>query len=133
MLGGIFKSLIGNASGIIDEVVTTQEEKLSLKLRMKEMLENAKANAQEQVTRRWEADAKAGWLPANIRPLTLIFLTSVFVVISVFDGNIGDFSISPAYVPIYQTLLLCVYSAYFAGRSIEKIRTNNKIKDNEKN
>jgi hypothetical protein len=57
----------------------------------------------------------------------------VFVVISVFDGNIGDFSISPAYVPIYQTLLLCVYSAYFAGRSIEKIRTNNKIKDNEKN
>ena len=101
MLGGIFKSLIGNASGIIDEVVTTQEEKLSLKLRMKEMLENAKANAQEQVTRRWEADAKAGWLPANIRPLTLIFLTSVFVVISVFDGNIGDFSISPAYVPIY--------------------------------
>jgi hypothetical protein len=97
------------------------------------MLENAKANAQEQVTRRWEADAKAGWLPANIRPLTLIFLTSVFVVISVFDGNIGDFSISPAYVPIYQTLLLCVYSAYFAGRSIEKIRTNNKIKDNEKN
>ena len=128
MLGGIFKALIGNAAGIIDEVVTTKEEKLNLKLRMKSMLENAKANAQEQVTRRWEADAKAGWLPANIRPLTLIFLTFVFVVISVFDGNLGEFSISPAYVPIYQTLLLCVYSAYFAGRSIEKIRTNNKIK-----
>jgi len=133
MLGGIFKSLIGNASSIIDEVVTTEEEKLSLKLQMKTMLENAKANAQEQVTRRWEADAKAGWLPANIRPLTLIFLTFVFVVISVFDGNLGGFSISPAYVPIYQTLLLCVYSAYFAGRSIEKIRTNNKLNKNGKN
>tara|TARA_R100001443_G_C3350590_1_gene176745 strand:+ start:197 stop:601 length:405 start_codon:yes stop_codon:yes gene_type:complete len=133
MLGGIFKSLIGNASSIIDEVVTTEEEKLSLKLQMKTMLENAKANAQEQVTRRWEADAKAGWLPANIRPLTLIFLTFVFVVISVFDGNLGGFSISPAYVPIYQTLLLCVYSAYFAGRSIEKVKINNKIKDNGKN
>jgi len=133
MLGGIFKSLISNASSIIDEVVTTKEEKLSLKLQMKTMLENAKANAQEQVTRRWEADAKAGWLPANIRPLTLIFLTFVFVVISVFDGNLGGFSISPAYVPIYQTLLLCVYSAYFAGRSIEKVKINNKIKDNGNN
>ena len=132
MLGGLFKSLIGNASNIIDEVVTTEEEKLSLKLQMKTMIENAKASAQEQVTRRWEADAKAGWLPANIRPITLIFLTTVFVIISVFDGNIGGFSISPAYVPIYQTLLLCVYSAYFAGRSIEKIRTNNKLNKNGK-
>ena len=133
MLQGIFKSLIGNASGIIDEVVTTKEEKLTLKNKMKEILVNAESNAQEQVTRRWEADAKAGWLPANIRPITLIFLTTVFVIISVFDGNIGGFSISPAYVPIYQTLLLCVYSAYFAGRSIEKIRTNNKLKKNGKN
>ena len=132
MLGGLFKSLIGNASNIIDEVVTTEEEKLSLKLQMKTMIENAKASAQEQVTRRWEADAKAGWLPANIRPITLIFLTTVFVIISVFDGNIGGFSISSAYVPIYQTLLLCVYSAYFAGRSIEKIRTNNKLNKNGK-
>lgn len=122
MLKGIFKSLIGNASEIIDEVVTTKEEKLTLKNKMREILANAESNAQQQVTRRWEADAKAGWLPANIRPLTLIFLTFVFVVISVFDGNIGEFQISPAYIPIYQTLLLCCYSAYFAGRSIEKIK-----------
>ena len=122
MLQGIFKSLIGNASEVIDEVVTTKEEKLTLKNKMREILANAESNAQLQVTRRWEADAKAGWLPANIRPLTLIFLTFVFVVISVFDGNIGEFKISSAYIPIYQTLLLCCYSAYFAGRSIEKIK-----------
>tara|TARA_B100000614_G_C14481113_1_gene466736 strand:- start:368 stop:742 length:375 start_codon:yes stop_codon:yes gene_type:complete len=122
MLQGIFKSLIGNASEVIDEVVTTKEEKLALKNKMREILANAESNAQLQVTRRWEADAKAGWLPANIRPLTLIFLTFVFVVISVFDGNIGEFQISSAYLPIYQTLLLCCYSAYFAGRSFEKIK-----------
>tara|TARA_R100001129_G_scaffold138582_3_gene99828 strand:- start:605 stop:979 length:375 start_codon:yes stop_codon:yes gene_type:complete len=122
MLQGIFKSLIGNASEVIDEVVTTKEEKLTLKNKMREILANAESNAQLQVTRRWEADAKAGWLPANIRPLTLIFLTFVFVVISVFDGNIGEFKISSAYLPIYQTLLLCCYSAYFAGRSFEKIK-----------
>jgi len=124
---------MNSVSNIVDNVVTTDEERMQLKANLKEIIAKAEANAQEQVTRRWEADAKAGWLPANIRPITLIFLTFVFVIISVFDGNLGGFSISPAYVPIYQTLLLCVYSAYFAGRSFEKIKTNNKIKENGKN
>ena len=61
-------------------------------------------------------------MPKKIRPLTLILLTVGFVVISVFDGNIGQFSITDAYVPVYQTLLMVVYSAYFAGRSIEKVK-----------
>ena len=62
------------------------------------------------------------WLAANIRPLSLVFLTAVFALLSVTDGNIGDFTIGDAYKPIYQTLLLTVYGAYFAGRSIEKIK-----------
>ena len=122
MLQGIFKSIIGNASEIIDEVVTTKEEKLALKNKMQEILANAEANAQEQVTRRWEADAKAGWLPANIRPMTLAFLTMIFVLISFFDGNVGRFTMNPMYGPIYTQLLLVVYGSYFAGRTIEKIK-----------
>ena len=51
-----------------------------------------------------------------------IFLTAIFVVLSVFDGNVGEFKINESYVPIYQTLLITVYGAYFAGRSIEKIK-----------
>ena len=132
MLAGLFKSLIGNASTIIVECVTTKEEKLTLKNKMKEILAQAESNAQEQVTRRWEADAKAGWLPANIRPLTMAFLTIMLVAMSFFDGNVGGFQMNPVYVPVYQTLLMVVYSAYFAGRSIEKIKTNNKIKENGK-
>ena len=97
---------------------------------MKQMIENAKASAQEQVTRRWEADAKAGWLPANIRPLTLAFLTIMLVVMSFFDGNVGEFKMNPMYGPIYTQLLLVVYSAYFAGRSIEKIKNNNNNMNN---
>ncbi len=89
---------------------------------MREIIAKAESQAQEQVTRRWEADSKAGWLPANIRPITLAFLTMVFVLISFFDGNIGQFKINSAYIPVYQTLLMVVYSAYFAGRSIEKIK-----------
>ena len=111
-----------DVNNIVDELHSSPVEKKELKVKLKEILKQAESSAQEQVTRRWEADAKAGWLPANIRPMTLIFLTFVFVVISVFDGNLGGFSISPAYLPIYQTLLICCYSAYFAGRSIEKIK-----------
>jgi|TARA_R110001599_G_scaffold10214_5_gene50695 hypothetical protein len=122
----ILKKLFGNlnldVNKIVDELHSSPVEKKELKIKLKEVLSQAESSAQEQVTRRWEADSKAGWLPANIRPLTLIFLTFVFVIISVFDGNLGGFAISPAYIPIYQTLLLCVYSAYFAGRSIEKIK-----------
>ena len=121
-LSKLFGNIGLDVNKLVDNVVTTDEERKTLKIKLKQVLAQAEGSAQEQVTRRWEADSKAGWLPANIRPLTLVFLTFVFVAISMFDGNIGGFTISPAYIPIYQTLLLCVYSAYFAGRSIEKIK-----------
>jgi hypothetical protein len=121
-LNKLFGNIGLDVNNLVDNIVTTDEERKSLKIKLKQVLAQAEGSAQEQVTRRWEADSKAGWLPANIRPMTLIFLTFVFVVISVFDGNLGGFSISPAYLPIYQTLLICCYSAYFAGRSIEKIK-----------
>ncbi len=119
ILGG---DVLKNVSNIVDNVVTTDAEKKELKIKFKEVLAKAESNAQEQVTRRWEADAKAGWLPANIRPLTLAFLTLIFVLISFSDGNVGSFKLNPIYVPVYQTLMMVVYSAYFAGRSIEKIK-----------
>ena len=53
---------------------------------------------------------------------TLIFLTAIFTILSIFDGNVGEFTIGEAYVPVYQTLLMTVYAAYFAGRSIEKVK-----------
>lgn len=122
LLGGLFTTLSKQASTIIDETITTKEEKWKLKNEFHKLLMDSERNAQQEVTKRWEADSKAGWLPANIRPLTLIFLTVMFVIISMFDGNVGSFTIDDAYKPIYQTLLITVYGAYFAGRSIEKVK-----------
>ena len=117
--GGVIKQV----GDVLDNLTTSKEEKLAAQQKIKEVLVQAEANAQEQVTRRWEADMKSdNWLSKNIRPLICIFLTAMFVLISIFDGNAGGFTIAPAYVPIYQTLLITVYGAYFAGRSIEKIR-----------
>ena len=121
-LGG---NVIEKVGGVIDNLTTTEEERLAAKQAMEEVLMQAEAQAQEQVTRRWEADMKSdNWLSKNIRPLICIFLTAIFVVLSVFDGNAGGFEIQESYIPIYQTLLITVYGAYFAGRSIEKIKKN---------
>ena len=120
LLGGDAIKDIGN---IVDDLHTSGEEKEEAKQKITQILAAAEQAAQAQVSARWEADLKHGsWLSKNIRPLTLIFLTGVFVVLSVFDGNAGDFTIGEAYVPVYQTLLMVVYSAYFAGRSIEKVK-----------
>ena len=120
ILGG---NVIEKVGTVIDNLSTSKEEALAAKKAIKEVMLKAESDAQEQVTRRWEADMKSdNWLSKNIRPLICIFLTAMFVVISIFDGNAGGFEIAPAYIPIYQTLLITVYGAYFAGRSIEKIK-----------
>ena len=119
-LGGNTIEKIGD---VVDKLSTSDEERMEAKRMMKQILLDAEAKGQEQVTRRWEADMKSdNWLSKNIRPLICIFLTVMFIIISIFDGNLGEFVISPAYIPIYQTLLITVYGAYFAGRSIEKIK-----------
>jgi len=120
ILGGGVVKQVGD---ILDNLTTSKDEKMAAKKAMEEVLIKAESQAQEQVTRRWEADMKSdNWLSKNIRPLICIFLTAIFVVLSMFDGNIGDFAIQESYIPIYQTLLITVYGAYFAGRSIEKIK-----------
>ena len=117
--GGVVKQV----GDVLDNLTTSKEEKLEAQRKIKEVLMQAESQAQEQVTRRWEAAMKSdNWLSKNIRPLICIFLTAMFVIISIFDGNAGGFAIAPAYIPIYQTLLITVYGAYFAGRSIEKIK-----------
>tara|TARA_X000001036_G_C20114827_1_gene576799 strand:+ start:54 stop:479 length:426 start_codon:yes stop_codon:yes gene_type:complete len=124
LLGGDTIKDVGN---IIDNLHTSKEEKAEAKQKMEQILAAAEQAAQAQVSARWEADMKHGsWLSKNIRPLTLIFLTFIFTVLSIFDGNLQiageDFTIGAAYVPVYQTLLMTVYAAYFAGRSIEKVK-----------
>ena len=124
LLGGDTIKDVGN---IIDDLHTSGEEKLEAKQKLEQILINAEQAAQAQVSSRWEADMKHGsWLSKNIRPFTLIFLTAVFTILSIFDGNIkiGEqvFGINEAYVPVYQTLLMTVYAAYFAGRSVEKVK-----------
>ena len=70
-------------------------------------------------TRRWVADARSGaWLAANVRPLTLIFLTISYV--------IGWYLHYP--LESITGLLSIVIGGYFGSRGVEKVFGNNKHK-----
>ena len=66
-------------------------------------------------TRRWVADARSGaWLAANVRPLTLIFLTISYV--------IGWYLHYP--LESITGLLSIVIGGYFGSRGVEKVFGN---------
>ncbi len=123
LTGGVIKEV----GGVIDKLTTTEEEKLQIKKQIQEILEKADSDAQAQVTERWKLDMQSdSFLSKNIRPLVLVYLTFVFTVLSFFDGNIGGFKVAEQYIPIFQSLLITVYGAYFVGRTWEKNKKQNK-------
>ncbi len=118
--------LIKDVGKVIDNLTTTDEERLAAKLKIEELLEQADKDAQDQVTARWESDMNSdSFLSKNIRPMVLIYLTVIFTILSLFDGNVGEFKIAEQYVPIFQSLLITVYGAYFVGRTWEKSKKIN--------
>jgi len=115
--GGIIKD-VGN---VIDKLTTTDEERLAAKQKIQELLEKADQDAQTQITERWKLDMLSdSFLSKSIRPLVLIYLTVIFTALAFFDGNIGGFKVAEEYIPIFQSLLITVYGAYFVGRTWEK-------------
>ena len=119
LTGGVIKE-VGN---VIDKLTTSKEEKLLIKKQLQIIFEEAEANAQSEVTERWKSDMNSdSFLSKNIRPMVLIYLTVIFSALAFSDGNIGGFEVAKEYIPIFQTLLVTVYGAYFVGRSWEKAK-----------
>tara|TARA_R100000655_G_scaffold88272_3_gene128557 strand:+ start:496 stop:876 length:381 start_codon:yes stop_codon:yes gene_type:complete len=121
-LAKLFGNMSLDVNKLVDNVVTTKEEREELKIKFEQVFLQAKANAEEQITRRWEADAKAGWLPANIRPLTLAFLVVSTVLLIFIEAGAINFEVKSNWIDLLQLTLITVIGAYFGGRSIEKVR-----------
>lgn len=121
--GGLLKDI----GKVIDNLHTSDEERLEAKQKLQELLEQADKEAQDQVTERWKYDMQSdSFLSKNIRPLVLVFLTTMFTLLAFTDGNIGGFRVQEQYVPIFQSLLITVYGAYFVGRTWEKNKKSGK-------
>ncbi len=119
--GGLVKDI----GDVIDKVTTTDEERLAAKHKVQQLLEKADNDAQSQVTERWKLDMQSdSFLSKNIRPLVMVFLTTMFTLLAFTDGNIGGFQVQKDYIPIFQSLLITVYGAYFVGRTWEKNKKN---------
>ena len=118
-------TLINDIGKVVDNLHTSEEERLEAKQKLSELIKQADEKAQNEVTARWESDTKNGnFLTRSIRPLVLIFLTAMFTLLAFTDGNIGGFKVQEEYIPIFQTLLVTVYGAYFVGRTYEKTKKN---------
>lgn len=110
--------------GVIKRVVSGSPELTPAeKLEFDKLAMEADRMAQENVTRRWEADASSDVkLAKYIRPVTLIALTAFYMVITVWDGMDPSFMPPENYINLLEIIMLTVFGAYFAGRTIEKIR-----------
>jgi len=105
--GGLVKDI----GDVIDKVTTTDEERLAAKHKIQQLLEKADNDAQSQVTERWKLDMQSdSFLSKNIRPLVMVFLTTMFTLLAFTDGNIGGFQVQKDYIPIFQSLLITVGS-----------------------
>lgn len=110
--------------GVLKRVVDGSPELSAQdKLEFERLVNEMEAQAQEQVTRRWEADAKSDVkLAKYIRPAILISLTVFYMIVMIWDGLDPQFMPPENYINLLEILMLTVFGAYFAGRTIEKVR-----------
>ena len=128
MLKGIIKGLIGNAGTILDEVITTDEERLEAKRKLKELILGHEAQMEQNITDRWKADmASDSWLSKNVRPLMLIFVMVCTMLLIFIDAGFLAFEVEEKWTDLLTMVLITIVGSYFGGRSLEKVR-NGKAK-----
>ena len=121
LISGGASKLVDSVGSIIDDVNTTDDEKLEAKRKLKELILNHEAQLQKNVTDRWKADMNSdSWLSKNVRPLVLIFLVVSTVLMIFIDAGAISFTVEEKWTDLLQLVLITVIGAYFGGRSLEK-------------
>tara|TARA_R100000329_G_scaffold58090_1_gene52469 strand:- start:3579 stop:3986 length:408 start_codon:yes stop_codon:yes gene_type:complete len=127
ILGNTGTGIAEKISGIVDKFVRTNDEKAQFQKEMTEILIEAEAAMQKNVTERWKADLEHGnWLTRSVRPLVLVFLIFSTVLMVFIDSGSINFNVDEKWTDLLQLVLMTTIGAYFGGRSVEKF---NKIKN----
>jgi len=120
--GGASK-LVESVGGVIDNLVTTDEEKLEAKRKLKELIMNHEAQMEKNITDRWTADMNSdSWLSKNVRPMVLIFLIVCTMLLIFIDAGALTFTVEEKWTDLLQLVLITVIGAYFGGRTAEKFK-----------
>ena len=115
--------LIEGVGGVLDNLITSKDEKLEAKRKIKELIANYEVEMEKNITSRWEADLKSdSWLSKNVRPLTLIFLIVCTILLIFIDAGALKFEVKSSWIDLLQLVLITVIGAYFGGRSLEKVK-----------
>ena len=118
--GGASK-LVESVGGVLDNVITTEDEKLEAKRLLKKVILSHEAEMERNITDRWSADMNSdSWLSKNVRPLVLIFLVVSTVLMIFIDAGAINFTVEEKWTDLLQLVLITVIGAYFGGRSLEK-------------
>jgi hypothetical protein len=81
---------------------------------------NADMNEQNNVSERWKADLGSdSWLSKNVRPMTLVALLIAYFVFA--TASAFGIEVTQAYVELLGQMIMLIVSAYFGGRTLEKI------------
>lgn len=86
---------------------------------LKALLE-AQANQENNVSDRWKSDmASDSWLSKNIRPMTLVYILTAYLL---FAGlSAAGINVQESYVSLLGQWGMLVMTAYFGGRTVEKV------------
>lgn len=124
-------ALLSVGGKLIDKLIPDPEAKAKAQLDLAKMAQDGElakiANEadlykaeQAGVSDRWKADmASDSWLSKNIRPMTLAYILSAYLALAVLDGF--GFRVAESYVTLLGQWGMLVMSAYFGGRTLEKI------------
>lgn len=112
---------------ILDKVIPDPEAKAKAQAALMEMQQKgelaqlqADMNEQDNLTKRMEADMKSdSWLSKNIRPMTLIFILTVYTTFAALSA--ADIEVNNNYVELLGQWGMLIMSFYFGGRTLEKI------------
>ena len=104
-----------------------EEELLRLRIEEKKLgideltvMLQAAANEDNNVSDRWKADMTSdSWLSKNVRPGTLVYLLTAYLIFALLDG--AGYKISESYVSLLGQWGMLVMTAYFGGRTVEKV------------
>jgi len=103
-----------------EELLRLRIEEKKLGIDELDMLLKSSANEDTNVSDRWKADMSSdSWLSKNIRPGTLVYILTAYLIFAIADGY--GFKISESYVQLLGQWGMLVMTAYFGGRSAEKI------------
>ena len=123
LLTNLFSKLLGDSSKIIDEVVTSQEEKLTLKNELEKILNENRVVIEQEVTKRWQSDMQSdSWLSKSIRPLVLAWLVISTTLLIFIDAGVISFVVEEKWTDLLTVVLITVIGAYFGSRGLEKIK-----------